>query len=176
MQKLPSVFLTVLLVAPLVMADAQTNPASAAEWQFGEFSIQWPDGYARLPNPKVLQFQNATGMVVTVDVVGHKPFDEAGEKKAVQTWTNYAHTEFARIAGRHGAIVIPLKEEHLPSGSTLFSIGCDGDQGGQSHFGLLFLDISLKGHLAQIVVEGPGLAKAHAERFRTLFETAHWNE
>ena len=68
------------------------------------------------------------------------------------------------------------KQERLPSGSLLYWIGVDQLQGSAEHFGLLFLDISPHGRIAQFVIEGPGLAKDHVKEFRRVKETERWHE
>lgn len=150
--------------------------AAAADWTFDDFSTQWPDGYQRLDGSNASSWRNSEGIGVTVDVLGHGPMDIAMEQDQIHKWSNYAHGEFAALAARHGDIVFPLKQERLPSGSLLYWIGVDGHQGSNVHFGLLFLDISPHGRLAQFVVEGPGLAKDHVKEFRSIIETEHWFE
>lgn len=150
--------------------------AAATIWTFGDFSIQWPDGYKHLAGNDGASWGNSNGIGVTVDVLGHGPMDKATEQDQINKWSEYAHGEFVAIAARHGEIVLPLKQERLPSGSLLYWIGVDGHHGSSEHFGLLYLDISPHGRLAQFVVEGPGLVKDHAKEFRDIFETEHWHE
>jgi hypothetical protein len=150
--------------------------AVAENWTFGDFSIEWPDGYQHLIDNGGSSWRNSEGVGVTVDVLGHTPIDSATEQDQISKWSKYARTEFLAIAARHGKIVFPLKQERLPSGSLLYWIGVDGHQGLTRHFGLLFLDISPHGRLAQIVIEGPGLAKDHVKEFRSVIETEHWHE
>lgn len=150
--------------------------AVAADWTFEDFSIQWPDGFERLAGNDGTQFQNSEGIGVTVDVLGHGPMDESRVQNQINKWSRYAHDEFVSLASRHGEIVFPLKQERLPSGSLLYWIGVDGHHGSSEHFGLLFLDISPQGRLAQFVVEGPGLAKDHVREFRNAIGTEHWRE
>lgn len=150
--------------------------AAAADWTFDDFSIQWPDGYQRLAGSDGIYWKNSKGIGVTVDVLGHGPMDKATEQNQINKWSKYAHGEFAAIAARHGEIVFPLEQERMPSGSVLYWIGVDGHQGSSEHFGLLFLDISPHGRLAQFVIEGPGLAKDHVKEFRSVIETERWHE
>jgi hypothetical protein len=151
--------------------------AAATTWTFGsDFSIQWSDGYKHLVDNDGASWVNSQGIGVTIDVLGHGQMDKATEQAQINKWSDYAHGKFVAIAARHGEIVLPLKQERLPSGSLLYWIGVDGHHGLSEHFGLLYLDISPHGRLAQFVVEGPGLAEDHAKEFRDVFKTEHWHE
>jgi hypothetical protein len=150
-------------------------PTSAEEWHFGPFSIQWPDGYTRLPSNSITQFRNNDGILVTVDVVTFKAASPEDVQTNLANARKYATTEFAAVADRHGKVTRPLSEQPLPNGDTLFVVASDGGLFG-SHFGLLFLDISHKGNIAQIDVEGSGKQDKYFDQFRALFDTANWSE
>lgn len=158
-------------VASLLLITDATSAANAATRQFGWFSIDFPDGYARLPKTDVVQFATPDRFVVTVDVLNHHAMSPQEEGKAIQDFRRYAQEQLVSLADRHGAIAIPLREETLSAGRILFSIACETQA---SQFGLFFLLISPHGNIAQLVVEGRGAATEQMPRFRPLMETGRW--
>jgi hypothetical protein len=161
-------------VASILLISLVTCVANAATWRFDQFSIDWPDGYVRLPKPDVAVFVNSDGIAVTVDVLNHRAMspqqEAAGAPEVIQGFRRYASEQLVAVAARHGHIAIPLREETLSGGRILFSLADEQ----ASRFGLFFLLISLHGNIAQLVVEGPGVAAEQMPRFRPLIEAGHW--
>jgi hypothetical protein len=162
------------LAAVLLSAGTHSAPASAEDWRFGDFQIEWPNGYVRQPTPGLERFRNPDGVIVTVDTLGPAPTSGEAGRQAVEHWEAYGRNQMVATAARHGAVVIPLHEETLASGAILMSVADERRVDGQEKFGLLFLVIAPDSRVAQIVVEGPGSAEARMGEFRPLFATAHW--
>jgi len=173
-----------LLASVLLFAFALS--ATAADWPAGTFLINWPSGYGLVakphldkppgPNSSITQLKSRDGTLVTIEVIGHGPLDPAGEQKIAQDWLVYGRSELKVGATRSGFVAVPLSEERLASGDTLFSTGWDKTEGELQRFGLLFLEISPKGRAAQIVVQGPGLARSAYGRFKRIVATARWSD
>ena len=159
------------VLASLLLIAEGTCAANAEVWRFGEFNIDWPDGYVRVPKADVIQFVNPNGVGVTVDVLSHRAMSPQLEGEEIQGFRRYAREQLVSLATRHGNIVIPLHEETLSAGRILFSVA---DEKQASQFGLIFLLISPHGNIAQLVVEGPGAATEQMSRFRALMETGRW--
>lgn len=157
--------------ALLLLAADGIGVANAEAWRFGEFTIDWPDGYVRLPKADVVQFVNPDGVGVTVDVLSHRSMSPQQEGEEVQLFRRYAREQLVTLAARHGNIVIPLREETLSAGRILFSLA---DEKSATQFGLIFLLISPHGDIVQLVVEGLGAAAEQMPRFRALMETGRW--
>lgn len=152
------------------------NPSAAEVWRFGSFQIRWLDGFTRRTGSDAIQFYNAEGIGVTVDVMGHERVDLEHEQHMVQDWKKYGYNEMASVAARHGKVVAPVKEEKLSGDQILISIS-DQEQGsGTPSFGLFYLLISPHGRVAQIVVEGPGTVEQRVAQFRALIDTVQWTE
>ncbi len=158
-----------------VLALCRT-PALADDWSFGPFSIQWANGFTRLPEGSGMQYTNAEGVTVIVDNFVHKPMTADEEAGAVQNWVHFAQTSLPGLAAGQGRITRPLTSEDLPQGGTLYSVAADGLDPSAPQFGLFFLDISKKGDIAQFTVEGTGLQKDHWDAFWKLFQTAKWTD
>jgi hypothetical protein len=148
---------------------------AAEEWHFGRFSIQWPAGFQRAGDPQLNQYLNSAGIGVTVDGPGWLS-KSTNSDEALKGAYEYAHGPLVELAKRHGAISLPLREEHLNSGSTLYWLAVDGGVKGSEHFGVLFLDVSKAGRTVQFSIEGPGFAQPFAQQFRAVMETEQWSE
>jgi hypothetical protein len=163
--------------ALLCTAILATAPAARAEtWTFGAFQIDWPDGYVHLDDPTVDQFVNPDGIGVTVEVLGHGKISRQDEQAAIHRWQGYAHNEMVAMAAKNGAIVIPLRDDKLPSGLELLSVAEEHTVDAVKSFGLFFLLISPDGRIVQITVEGAGTADDRMSEFRPVINTARWTE
>ena len=164
------------LIAVLLGLAAVADPTMswAEPWTFGDFHIDWPDGFVHQDTPGVDQFVRDDGIGVTVDVEGHGPLPKPKEREAVGHWQAYARTEMTALASRNGQIVIPLKDETLASGLELLSLSAERSSEAGKSFGIFFLLVSPDGKMAQIIVEGPGFAAQGLRAFRPALDTARW--
>jgi hypothetical protein len=150
------------------------SAVQAETWNFGDFHIDWPDGFAHLNAPGTDQFQRADGVGVTVDVRGHGPMTKPQEQEAVEKWRSYAHNQLTEAAAKYGQVVIPLQDEKLASGVELFSLADEQASESGKSFGLFFLLISPDGQVVQIALDGPGFASERMREFRPIMDTAKW--
>ena len=153
------------------------NATFGEELRIGDFQILLPDGYVHLPKQSKADadhWQNKDGTGVTIDVLSHKPMSVDQEKWAIEKWRNYGRTEMVAVAVRHGDFTMPIREETLASGAVLMSVADQQQASGKVRFGLFFLLIGPDARLAQIVVEGPGLASDRLREFRPVVDSARW--
>jgi len=165
----------------IVWGAFHIGSASAGDLEFDSFSMTWPDGFKEVnrsskPPLKMVQLQNESGIGVTVSGPIPAPLDTSRREMAKASIESYAHSGLTKLAARHGEITYPLVEEELVSGSKLYILGCDSKTDQGSRFGLFFIDVSARGEIIQITVEGPGLVKDFVSDFKARIEASHWLE
>jgi hypothetical protein len=168
---------TLMAAVSLLALVTFPNATFGEELRIGDFQILLPDGYVHLPKQSKTDadhWQNKNGIGVTIDVLSHKPMSVDQEKSAIEKWRNYGRTEMVAVAARHGEVTMSTREEALASGTVLMSVADQQHASGKVRFGLFFLLIGPDARLAQIVVEGPGVASDRFREFRPVVDSARW--
>ena len=164
-----SLFVITTLLLPAGITRAETLVV-------GGFEVQWEDGWSLVSKADPIRYAGPGPTGVTIDLMDHGDLDAAQQKAERQKWSRYASEELPKIAGRHGEIVVPLKEEKLDSGYALFSVASAKKEGRRDYFGLLFVSVSPEGRLAQFAVEGFGDARTRFATFHDFMVGGRWKK
>ncbi len=138
----------------------------AEEWRLGNLAVQWADGWKREGVTEMIRFVAPAGEQACVTI---EAIDREVPRGAP---LGYAKLALPGIAAGHEKVLEELKEENLPSGATLFSIAFHDSV--RNYFGVIFVQVSPRGRLAQMAIEGFGDPSGMVARYRPWARTAHW--
>jgi hypothetical protein len=157
------------------------NNCAAAELSIGPLRLRGLEGFERQADDgQRTHLRNRSGVDVIISVFSMSAEAEAtkfgGDSERRLKFQEEGARKVYDGSLRGGDRAVPIGREDLPNGNTLFSGAIRNSSLFHSGYFLIYLFVAPAQRMALITVEGKGDAVEEYRRYRTLFDTAEWQE